>query len=39
MIKSPISRSDWASFDWKEAQTKWGYCLRKMDLKYFKKKN
>ena len=39
MIKSPISRSDWASFDWKEAQNQVGLLFKKNGFKIFQEKN
>ena len=38
MIKSPISRSDWASFDWKEAQNQVGLLFKKNGFKIFQEK-
>ncbi len=38
MVKSPISRSDWASFDWKEAQNQVGLLFKKNGFKIFQEK-
>ena len=38
MKENPISRSDWASFDWKEAQTQVALLFKKNGFKIFQEK-
>ena len=38
MKENPISRSDWASFDWREAQTQVALLFKKNGFKIFQEK-